>query len=291
MRNRLNKTLKGLGAIGLATALTLKLFYGDKEGITEKVNPNNLSVEQITIQPIDQYVQGMSIFMSNSSKKNVYIIFQKHGVSKLFGKDIKKKIDEEILTNQLSIYRIIQDLHKNKGLKLLTLEGVLYDDFTDIKKPYLNADQKMPDIVKSLETSETLLKQLFALSKNKMGGMMAGLNYSNLKITGFEESQTAGTEKAMGKLIGINKHGEMDPDKAEAGLNKLKKYRKIRSANSIHYALQYSDDLYKKSIIDNQDVAIVIGLGHISDYEEIRKKVLDNKTDYNLIYIFPKGLD
>ena len=80
MRNRLNKTLKGLGAIGLATALTLKLFYGDKEGIIEKVKPNNLSVEQITIQPIDQYVQGMSIFMSNSSKKKcIYYISKTWG--------------------------------------------------------------------------------------------------------------------------------------------------------------------------------------------------------------------
>ena len=166
---------------------------------------------------------------------------------------------QEVPSVQVAVYRIIEHLNKSRGVELLLAEGIMHNDLSDIQNPEEPLEYKHPDIVRLIESGlDELLLDIFIKFKAR-GDSLIGLTYAGLKMAGYEEPQTY----------------QID--------------RKSRSANALKYALQRSNELYGSRIIKNKDAVIVIGVDNLADYASLQQDAINGRTDYNLVFIWPKG--
>lgn len=250
---------------------------------------------------LNQYIDNCTIVKNNPDKRMLYVILQEHAQnSDKIDKNIKKKLVEDALPCQVSIYRILEGLKDGKfpgqksRLELIALEGMNHEEIDDMTrgKEFAKIISKAtPRIEDNANLEEYLRKGLFANA-----GALIGGRYKDLFVMGFEKGIKASNEaikgfeiyqnRRQGNLLNL-KGATQEERRAIAEYMSYKIFTlSERSEDSIRYAIQHADNLYLKGLIKNKDAAIVIGAGHELDF---LKKGGEN-TLYNLIIISPKGV-
>ena len=261
------KSLAGVASI--AAFLYFTPLYGASQSKTEKTVKERNSIINSRLQ--EKCIDWIKVFGENPEKRNLYIIFQKHPSSKL-GLDEKEKaifyLVEGVFKNQVCVYRILEDLFKNKNLELIVSEGLYYDDYADITYKDKNFKNIFPESIEAIEKGNNKPIINYVYLKDRPSSELIGVIYPELYVIGFEDKAIKTPDRPLGFLD----------------------TRKQRSMNALKYALKHSEEFYKKGITKNKDAAIVIGGMHILDYKEITKKAEKGETDYNLIYIFLRGI-
>lgn len=238
---------------------------------------------------IDKYVKDIQSFGDDTTKNTLYIIPQIHHVSnpgEKLGDTTVNKITDDVLEVQKNIYRIIENLNKNENLELICSEGTFYNDYHDINKPNFlidNASKKGKANLMIMKSeiekgNDTFVYGLIRSMKRGGASMYASL-YPDLFMTGFETKDWKETYNNA-----HNKPIHKDSSYYDDIVTK-------RSNAAINSAITHSDNLYKKGIIENKDVAIIIGKYHVySDYLGLIINAAENKIDWNVKIITPKGV-
>ena len=249
---------------------------------------------------LNQYIDNCTIVKNDSDKRTLYVILQEHAQnSDKIDKNINKKLVEDALPCQVSIYRILEGLKDGKfpgqksRLELIALEGMSHKEIDDMTRGEEIADQISRGTPKIEDNAnlEAYLKKGYANA-----GALIGARYKDLFVMGFEKGIKASNEaikgfeiyqnRRQGNLLNL-KGATQEERRAIAEYMSYKIFTlSERSEDSIKYAIQHADTLYSKGMIKNKDAAIVIGAGHELDF---LKKAEENTT-YNLMIISPKGV-
>ncbi len=279
-----------IGIAGMAASLAGYCLYDRFRNIDEFSQPPAIVAKEVSSQDINNYILEKEEFVTDPGKRNIYIIYQKHAVEAEFlDRGIVQETIESSRECQVSIYRIIEHLYNNRGLRLIVNEGVFHDDFFDVDNPDIMKKAGLSSVTEKIEAGNDNI--LRALLSDYGGATLIGLLYNDLYITGYEEKGTAATNDMMRELFGVNKQGKIDPESMERMRELEEDIRKKRSMNALKYAIKHADELYEKGLIDNHDAAIVIGYGHKPDYRQTINVAKEGKTDFNLIIYTPKGIE
>ena len=292
IRNNKIKKYLTIGAIVGASIFGGSSYFNKNNNALDTSNNNSQVSKSINKKPFDEYISeiyNFSEFSNDKTKPTVYFIFQQHS---LRGMSTNQKLIEESiessLDNQLSVYRIIEHLYENKNLQLVCSEGIFYDDNKDIESP--NSMEK----TLGTHNFESMTKQLVNDYKltdvlrdiNMGGGPLVSLINQDLYLVGFEER-----EKNFAPDFDTT-----DPKnikKLNEYFGKIDALDYIRSEDALKYALEHSKKLNDEGITSNNDVAIVMGIGHLRDFHKILSNEIENNTipNYKPVFIIPKGIE
>lgn len=238
------------------------------------------SAQRTPPNSIDNYVDKKYELVTDPNKKTIYVILQEHAMEYPgFSKELREETALQTAQNQVAIFRIVEDLYKRGELELLVLEGIRHDDFADINQTQSEMRARSPEVADMIENGNDEALRYIIVNSRDGGANIAGYLYTGLKMTGFEELATAGTDENL-------RQGMQSKEGIE---NLFYRDRMIRSSNALKYALQHSTNFYQTGVIKNPNVGIVIGTYHAVDFLDIAKDVSERKTDYNMVLIFPKG--
>ncbi len=270
MKNLKKKIIKKASAIGLAAALFLSLNHRYIAESGEQNKKHGSEAKEIISRRLSKVcIDDVLVFGNDPKKRDLYIIFQKHPSSRLnMAGEEKARFysNTGVFKNQICVYRILEDLFKNRDLGLIVSEGAFHDDYEDIINKDQNYKNLHPEDVKIIEKGNNNAIINYVFLKDRPSSELIGILYPELYLTGFEDRSIKTSDEPFGYL----------------------ETSKQRSENAIKYSLKHSEELYKKGILKNKDAAIVIGSKHFLDYEDNHKRAEKGETEYNLIYIFPK---
>ena len=247
------------------------------------------------LKRIDDYVEIIVDLSTDNSKRTVYFILQSHNIDG-FGheKSVEDKFRRDVSKNQISIYRIVENLYNEKGLQIIINEGMLFDDRTDIDNPFYfkevldsKKQGKYEATKRLLESGADKILETVMINTGIGGAELFGRIYDGLCVLGFEEKNTY--EEGAYLMRRLNTRDLSREERKETFRQFLENSKK-RSDDALKYALEYSDELFNLGHIKNKNVAIVSGEMHLRDYGELIKKLeVGEELSYNLVFITPKG--
>ena len=237
---------------------------------------------------IDQYIDQTIQYGSDPDKRNLYFIFQKHVAANEYDKIVdevyRQTATDNTITAQIAVYRILENLYKNKDLGVIANEGYSVQNKDDINNPNALTDSRNI-LIHSIESSDKILEEFISIGS----AYAIGLLYSNLFLVGYEEEETS---DRLAEIIKETRElFEQNKDRLVViETNEFIEINRKRSFDAIKYALQNSDKLFEQGLIKNKDVAIIIGYGHIKDYKKIFEDSEKGLNSYNSIVIIPNGV-
>ncbi len=232
---------------------------------------------------VDDYIAWESGSL-DTTKRNVYLIFQRHSIK---DQGLSPEEEQESRVNaaesQTSVFRILEHLHKEKGLQTICAEHIDYNDWTDVVDAHMmERDPTGYKILSNVALSDKTLKQFFELSGLDAAPYVSLLN-PDIYGLGFErpdphdlpigeELKKAKTQKEIGIVIG-----------------NMQAKAQLRSNCALHYGMQHADMMWGAGFARNRDVAIVIGLAHLPHFDQDVRATLEGRTDYDMSLIIPRS--
>jgi|FLOH01.1.fsa_nt_gi hypothetical protein len=275
-----NFTKKSLMTLAIPAVVLLagKYLIKDDSSHTEYSQPTPITAQTQDKKDISEYIDS-TVFMESSkpSNVNVYFIFQQHSLEDESYTKKETAITRALaVKSQVSVYRILEDLVKNKGVQVISVEGVYESNLEDIVNPTALKDKLPPDKYSALkqiyESDEGIAKMVL----NGQGAARAfGLLREDVYMIGFETFDSDAIEK-------------MPLKERRAYLKKLANNGIRRSYESILKTLKQSERLYNEEKINNQNAALVIGEGHFEDYKILIDK--GGNFPFNSHFIWTKGI-
>ena len=313
-RTRLGKIVwAGITGVALLGGIGAGIYYRIHDG-HDRATRRMIDSE---FKGLEKYLESVDKLGYDNLKPTAYVIFQTHGLEGHgFGEKTERESWKRAIEPQLSILRTLQYLYENKRIQVICAEGVYSDDFSDIENPFFIGENMMRgySTVIELDSDDNLKTLLFEKENNS--GVLFPLVYSGIYLVGFEDrARKTEKENMMNKHEEAIKDFEIMEEKLEnlkvaggsveevlqikenlkAILKKNMEYsafidqsRRARSLDSIRCSRQHANELYRRGLIRNKDVAIVIGAGHKSDYNEFVR--VDKDSEYNMILITPRGI-
>ena len=313
-----NKIITVGSLVGITAAALITLYSG-KETDVRYVPQNYLASTYLkqelefpdySLLNIEDYIENREIITGNDPTRTLYIIPQRHKIKGL----PQSFYEDKIIPTQIAIYRIIEYLHTQKNLELITLEGVTKGNPSD-KAPWEKEAKRvrrlaLPQYLGDRKVKSTLLSNK---STKASGGFLAALLYPSLVGEGCEEKEILKKGKYLVRSLDEFEKGN-DVDISREKLNDLAEYFKLTGydfgkfpkegiaaklfdhVNSIRDKLCFrnsisqSDSLFNAGTIKSRDVGTTIGVAHIQGIKEFIQSELDSgKYVPNIQIIYPKG--
>ena len=247
---------------------------------------------------ISEYIFKEKKISSDSANPTIYLIFQGHENSEKEFTPDKAMSRMLAIENQFSIYHILDYLYKEKQVRNVCSEGIFYNDSVDIVSPKLfnekihstdnDFNNYFKETVYSLKQGDDLkFLNIFAAT-----GMPASqffpFIYEDVFLTGFEDEKNT---KFFEKMDYYIEHPERYTKKIEKELDSIfNENFFLRSSDAANYCLSNVNNLYNKKLIQDKNLAIVIGADHAGHYKKFALEIRDKKRDFNLTLIYPQGI-
>lgn len=166
-----------IGLIGGVGILGSALIYSTTKQKSSENYTYSYSISS-SLKGLERYVEN-SFEIGNNDLPIMYILLQEHAVDFFDVDTVKKELRENISGVQLSIYRILEHLHKNRNLGLICDEGQLANERFDEDNPFA-LREKFPAEYDNFSDSE--LEEHLKNSYSDDGAFFAGINYPGLYI-------------------------------------------------------------------------------------------------------------
>jgi|WetSurMetagenome_2_1015567.scaffolds.fasta_scaffold173940_2 hypothetical protein len=269
-------------------------------GIAGVAANNFMSAKQqeIVCAPVEKYIGKEKRFGNDPGKRNLYIVFQVHNLKGFdLPEEISKEIDNKVAKIQVPVYRILEDLYKNKGLQVIACEGLDKNNQDDIENPrsFQETMERSKggltiERAREISRNDGVLEKLIA-GQGLPAHILVSWMYEDLYAVGQEDKEimdrAADYAQKMQNLVLIKKVEGKDKEMFDEWNSEFGKLNRERSLRAIYNSMENSNKLYNQGKVKNRDVAIVIGMAHLDDYTDLAVQAEQGKTDFNIIMIVP----